>query len=95
MASQSTRTYFRNFFVEKDLPFQQWEIETSTDVHILSSEDVIAILRALPANTLEARRILADLSVLDFRAQPILPYLRHLAEAYIRTNFPDTAYAAR
>ena len=95
MTSQSTRTYFRNFFAEKDIPYTIWEINTSTDVHIISSEDIAEILIQLPANTPEAIKIRHALMLHDLHNAPVLSYLRHLAEAYIRTNFPDTAYAAR
>jgi hypothetical protein len=86
MASkQNPATYFRNFFAETDkAPYTLWEIEDATDVHIISSDDIIEILTNL-ANDEGAHQLRRQLMMIDLANGPVLPWLRFLAEARVKT----------
>jgi hypothetical protein len=88
----TTREYFQTFFTEKDLPTATWEFHTATDVHIISSADVIEILQQLPEDP-GARKIADTLRVLDFRNGDILHYLQFLARGLIQTTYGTAQHA--
>jgi len=75
--------YFEQFFEEKNLPFQQWEIaDNSGNTHIISNEDIIEMVKQTEGA--EAEAIKKVLVKLDFANADINKYLRFLAERLIK-----------
>ena len=79
--------YFDRFFEEKDLEPQGWAIPDPLDetvTHIIDSDYVIDAIKIAPSKEQKAVR---DMLVrLDFANQPIMPYLKHLAECMIKVR---------
>ena len=77
--------YIEKFFEEKDLPYVMWELEHNEEEHIIDNEEVIKLIKEAP---FQEQKAIADmLRQLDFLNQDINDYLKHLAIAYIKTNF--------
>lgn len=72
------------FFEEKEIPFTTWEIEHNGEVNFIDSDVVIEGILASQGN--ERSKIAGVLFTLDFRNEPILGYLKHLAECMIKHN---------
>lgn len=79
-----SKRYLQTFFKEKDLPFQAWEIESSSGVtHMIDSEVVIeAVLNAPPE---EQEKISAILRQIDFRNGDVNHFLKHLAKGLVES----------
>lgn len=73
---------FEKFFEEKNLPFQQWEIEHNGQTHIIDSEYVINAIMATQGK--ERIEIATMLFKLDFHNAPIMDYLKHLANCLVK-----------
>ncbi len=83
--NQTPAKYFAAFFAETDkAPSTVWEIEDGTDVHIIGSDDIIEILQHL-ADDDGARALAQQLRTIDLHNGKVLPWLRHLAEARVKT----------
>jgi hypothetical protein len=84
-SSQTPAQYFRLFFAETDkAPSTVWEIEDGTDVHIIGSDDIIEILTNL-ADDEGSKQLRLQLMRIDLHNGRVLPWLRHLAEARVKT----------
>lgn len=77
--------YIERFFEEKDLPYVIWELEHNEESHIIDNEDVIKLIKEAPYQ--EQKQVADMLRQLDFYNKDINHYLKHLATAYIKTNF--------
>lgn len=85
-------TYFARFFAEKAVPFACWNIEHDGATHIIDSETVISMIdTADPREQADIKRMLVKL---DFANAPVLPFLRHLAECFVRTQYATDAAAS-
>lgn len=85
--TQSTRTYFKNFFEEKEIPFATWTIADKNGVNnFIDSEVVIDIIKNLPVNSSEALKIRARLTLIDLHNAPVLPFIKHLATALVMSR---------
>jgi hypothetical protein len=74
--------YFDRFFEEKDLPYQEWEIEDKDGLtHFIDSEVVIEAIKNAPEN--EQAAIETMLTKIDFVNGDVLDYLHHLAKALV------------
>lgn len=80
----ATATYFRNFFDEKEIPFASWDIEFEGNTHVIDSEFVIELVKGTRGT--EAKALVEMLTRIDFANAPVLPYLEHLANGYIRSG---------
>lgn len=72
------------FFQEKEIPYQQWEIEHEGQTHIIDSETVIEAI--LSSKGKERVQIGGTLFRLDFANAPIIDYLKFLAECMIKQS---------
>jgi len=81
--SSSLQKYFETFFEEKDLPIEVWDINDDKGrFHIINSEIIIQqIIESCGEE--EQKLIRTQLVKLDFANQPILPYLKHLAQGFV------------
>ena len=78
----NTKTYFKNFFAEKEIPFAAWEIEGADDMtHMIDSEFVVVLIKG--TSGAEAQGLANTLMRLDFANAPMLPFLEHLARGYV------------
>ena len=77
--------YIEKFFEEKEIPYQLWELEHNEETHIIDNEDIIKLIKEAPYQ--EQKAIADMLRQLDFYNKDINHYLKHLAMAYIKTNF--------
>jgi hypothetical protein len=77
-----TLKYFEDFFDEKEIPYKMWEIQGKENVHFIDTETVVSIIKSLPEGR-EAVTIRHGLMLLDLHNAPILPYLEHVATAYV------------
>lgn len=77
--------YIEVFFEEKDLPYVIWELEHNEEEHIIDNEEIIGMIKEAPHQ--EQKQIADMLRKLDFFNKDINDYLKHLAMAYIKTNF--------
>lgn len=85
--AQSTRTYFKNFFDEKEIPHTSWQFDGPTGMtHHIDTEYIIATILQLPNNTDEAKKIKLILMKLDLFNKPIVPFLKGLAEAVVKED---------
>jgi hypothetical protein len=81
----TTQQWFKTFFEEKNLPFAQWEIETSDgDVHLISNEVVIEAIHQAPLS--EQKQIQGVIRRLDFANADVNDFLKHLARGLIETR---------
>lgn len=70
--------FFKLFFEEKSIPFTEWEIlDAEGIVHFIDSDVVIEQIHSAPKS--EKKSIEKILRRLDFRNEPIVPFIRHLA----------------
>jgi hypothetical protein len=77
-----TMSYFDRFFEEKDLPYQEWEIEDKDGLtHFIDSDVVIEAIKNAPEH--EQAAIEKMLTRIDFVNGDVLDYLHHLAKALV------------
>jgi len=77
--------YLKMFFAEKQIPFEQFEIQCNGNTHLIDTEFVIEAIMNTTTN--EQTTVANTLRKLDFFNQSINPYLKFLAEAMIKTSF--------
>jgi len=77
--------YIKNFFEEKEIPYQEWQIEHNNNIHFIDNEKVIEIIKSAPTN--EQKEIADILRKIDFQNGNVNHFLRHLAEGYVKTNY--------
>lgn len=74
--------WFETFLEEKDLPYEQWEIEDQQgNTHIIDNEVVIEAIKSAPAA--EQQQIKEKIIMLDFKAGDINDFFKHLAKALV------------
>ena len=78
--------YLKLFFAEKIINYQQFEIECNGTVHFIDTDFVVDAI--LNTTSTEQEAIASVLRKLDFFNQPIVPFLRHLAQALVK-KFED------
>lgn len=77
-----SQRYLQTFFAEKDLPFQSWEILSSSGVpHMIDSEVVIEAIMNAPED--EQRKIADIIREIDFRNGDVNHFLKHLAKGLV------------
>jgi hypothetical protein len=77
-----SKRYLQVFFKEKDLPFQAWEIESSSGVvHMIDSEVVIEAVLNAPSE--EQEKIAAIIRQIDFKNGDVNHFLKHLAKGLV------------
>lgn len=76
-----TGNYLKTFFEEKNLPYQQWEIETSDTWHLIDNEVVIEHVLLTEGD--ERRQIEDVIRKIDFMNGNVNHFLRHLAGALV------------
>jgi hypothetical protein len=70
--------YINRFFKEKEIPFQQWEIEDEDGtIHIINNEVIIEHIKT--TNGIERKTIENILRKIDFSNGDINHFLKHLA----------------
>lgn len=80
-----SKTYLENFFVEKNLDDQIYEIPAPDgNLHLISSDFVIESILIAPAS--EQKQIAATLRKIDFMNGDVHHFLRYLAGA-LAVNF--------
>ena len=73
------------FFEEKQIPFQQFEIEHNDETHILDNEFVIDLIKGTTGSEREGiKKILVQI---DYHDGDVNHFLRHMAEGFIKTNY--------
>lgn len=77
--------YLRLFFAEKNISYQQFEIEHNGSKHFIDTDFVTDAILNTTIN--EQESIVNTLRKLDFYNQPINPYLKYLAEAIVKNNY--------
>lgn len=79
----TTKTYLSNFFEEKEIQHQTFEITDDNGLlHIIDTETVI---EAIMNSSVKERFIISDtLRKLDYYNQSINEYLKFLAEALVK-----------
>ncbi len=84
-----SKTYLTNFFEEKQINYQLFEIKDANGLtHLIDTEFVIEAIFNASMN--EQQVISHTLRKLDFYNQPITDYLKHLATALVQ-KFNQTA----
>ncbi len=80
---KNNKTYLANFFTEKGVNYQLFEIIDANGLtHLIDTNTVIS---AIFNSSIEERFIISNtLRKLDFCNQPIIDYLRFLAEALVK-----------
>lgn len=75
------------FIEEKgiDLEENTFEIEHNGELHLVESGFVVELIKK--ASKPEQATIKNQLVRIDFVNAPVIPYLKHLATCYIKTNF--------
>ncbi len=75
-------SYLTNFFNEKNITYQLFEIADSEGyVHLIDTEYVITCI--MSTGSKEQQVITQTLRKLDYFNQPVTDYLRHLANALV------------
>jgi hypothetical protein len=91
MVSKSTTMkadhYLKMFFAEKQIPYEQFEIESGNNIHLIDTNFIIEAV--LSTTTNEQTAIANMLRKLDFYNQPINPYLKFLAKALVSTHYTE------
>jgi hypothetical protein len=80
-----TIKYIEDFFEEKEIPFQEWQIEHNGNINFIDNEFIIETIKN--ALTKEQQSIANILRKIDFANGDINHFLKHLAEGYIKTNY--------
>ena len=74
--------YLRNFFDEKVINEESWDLKDKTGQnHYISTDVVIEAIFNAPES--EQAGIVTQLRKLDYHNQPIEPFLKHLAQGMI------------
>ena len=74
--------YLKTFFEEKDLPYEQWEIETDNTWHLIDNEVVIEHILITQGD--ERHQIEDVIRKIDFQNGNVNHFLRHLAGALVQ-----------
>ena len=83
--TRQTTMNLNTFFEEKQIPFQQFEIEHNDETHILDNEFVIDLIKGTTGSEREGiKKILAQI---DYHDGDVNHFLRHMAEGFIKTNY--------
>ncbi|KJZ17388.1 hypothetical protein TW86_03790 [Halomonas sp. S2151] len=77
--------YLKTFFEEKHVPDETYTVtDQHGQAHIMSSETVIELIMQAPDQ--EQQQIADILRKIDFMNGKVSPFLRHLAEGFVRTQ---------
>jgi hypothetical protein len=76
--------YIKDFFNEKEIPYELFEIKHNNMMHFMDTENVIDLIRNAPPH--EKREIQKILIRIDFRNGNVNDFLKHLATSYIQLN---------
>lgn len=77
MTNKTFIKWFETFLEEKQLPYQSWEIETDSGLHLIDTEVVIENIKN--AHIQEQIRIKKMLLVIDFWNENVNDFFKHLA----------------
>ena len=80
-----TIKYIEDFFEEKEIPYQEWQIEHNGNINFIDNEFIIETIKNCP--TTEQKSISNILRKIDFQNENVNHFLKHLAEGYIKTNY--------
>jgi hypothetical protein len=76
--------YLKDFFEEEELACEAWTVEHNGETHIFDVDFMVSLIIDSP---LEERRKISDvLRRLDFYNAPIIPFLKHLSEGFVKAN---------
>jgi hypothetical protein len=85
LSNTNLNDYLNRFFEEKEIAFKQFEIKQGDLTHIISTEEVINLIKKAPRE--EKNQVVNILRKIDFKNGKIEEFLQHLAEGYIKTNY--------
>ena len=80
-----TQKYLKAFFEEKEITFEQWEIYHNDQLHLIDTDVVIEAIHNAP--TSEQDQVANVLRKIDFVNGNVNHFLKHLAEAFIKTQY--------
>ena len=85
MTKTAEQKYFENFFNEKQLPYETFEIEHNGQMHFVEMDFVIELIKTAPRP--EQMQIRNTLVKIDFVNGNVNHFLKFLAESYIKMNY--------
>lgn len=80
----NTKQYLKQFFEEKVIPYDLFEVVDGGEVHWIDNETVIELIKEAPVN--EQKQIADVLRKIDFYNGNVNDFLKHLAEAFVKTQ---------
>ena len=82
----NNKEYFERFFEEKEIPYTSWNLTSNKgEIHIIDTDVVIEFIRNV-ADSENGNIFRKKLVQLDFMNQPIVPFLKYIAEGIIELN---------
>jgi hypothetical protein len=79
------KKYFENFFAEKEIAYELFEIDHAGQTHFIDTDFVIELIKTAPQN--EQMQLRNTLVKIDFANGNVKHFLKFLAEAYVKTNY--------
>jgi hypothetical protein len=85
MTKTAEQKYFNNFFEEKQLPYEMFEIEHQGQAHLIDTDFVIELIKGAPQA--EQKQIRNTLVKIDFVNGNVNHFLKFLAESFVKTQY--------
>ena len=79
--NKTNTKYLENFFNEKEIPFESWEIKKDGTTHFIDNEVVIESIKKTIGK--EQQTVCDTLRKIDFHNGDVNHYLNHLAKGLV------------